>query len=156
MNERKEIEVDEKHWQQMMAGDVPIQRMKGRSVEPAAKPVPEPTVESKVEPMPEPAVESATEPVEAKKETKERKKTGINQSDFVELFLKENRLSDRRIVYVGKETYEKLTKYVSVISDRKLGIVGYVDNIVSHHIESYKPAINELYESRIGCKVFKS
>jgi hypothetical protein len=77
-------------------------------------------------------------------------------SDFSELFLKNNRLSDRRMVYVSKETYEKLIRYVSVISDRKLGIVGYVDNIVAHHIETYKPAINELYESRIGCKLFKN
>jgi hypothetical protein len=77
-------------------------------------------------------------------------------SDFTGKFLKINRLSDRRMVYVSKETYEKLIKYVSIISDRKLGIVGYVDNVMSHHIENYKPAINELYESRIGCKVFKS
>ena len=89
-----------------------------------------------------------------KKRNAKRSKN-IRQSDFEGIFLKINRLSDRRIVYVSKETYEKLIKYVSVISDRKLGIVGYVDNVVSHHIDSYKPAINELYESRIGCKVFK-
>ena len=142
MAERQEIKVDEKYLQQMMAADAPIHRAKSSFVEQAeelsAKPEP-----SEVQP-------------EQKRETKDRKRGGVNQSDFAELFLKDNRLSDRRMVYVSKDTYEKLIKYVSIISDRKLGIVGYVDNIVSHHIDSYKPAINDLYESRIGCKVFKN
>jgi hypothetical protein len=122
----------------MMAHDVPIHRAKSAPIEtpPVAEPI------------------EATEP---KKEIKERKRSGsVIQSDFVELFLKDNRLSDRRMVYVSKDTYEKLIKYVSVISDRKLGIVGYVDNVMSHHIDSYKPSINDMYESRIGCKVFKN
>ena len=80
----------------------------------------------------------------------------VRQTDFESTFLKINRLSDRRMVYVSKKTYEKLIKYVSVISDRKLGMVGYIDNVMSHHIDSYKPAINDMYESRIGCKVFKT
>jgi len=145
MTERNEIKVDEKYLQQMMAGDAPVHRAKSTPAEPVA--------ESTVEP--EPPEEQVEQP-EPKKETKERKRGGVNQSDFAELFLKDNRLSDRRMVYVSKDTYEKLIKYVSVISDRKLGIVGYVDNVMSYHIESYKPAINDLYESRIGCKVFKN
>ena len=140
MTERNEVTVDEKYLQQMMAAEVPIQRVKSSTLEPA----------------PESPLAEPVEPPESKKESKDRKRVGVNQSDFADLFLKENRLSDRRMVYVSKETYEKLIKYVSVISDRKLSIIGYVDNIVSHHIESYKPAINELYESRIGCKLFKS
>jgi hypothetical protein len=71
-------------------------------------------------------------------------------------FLKENRLSDRRMVYVSKQTYEKLIKYVDVISDRKVSMAGYVDNIVSQHIDCYEPAINELFESKLGCKLFKN
>jgi hypothetical protein len=59
-------------------------------------------------------------------------------------------------VYFSKETYENLIGYVSVISDRKLSMAGYVDNIVSHHVKSYQTEINDMYESRIGCKVFKS
>ena len=140
MTERKEVGVDEKYIQQMMAYDVPIHRAKSAPIETPPEPVAEPI--------------EATEP---KKETKERKRSGgAMQSDFAELFLKDNRLSDRRMVYVSKDTYEKLIKYVSVISDRKLGIVGYVDNVMSHHIDSYKPSINDMYESRIGCKVFKN
>ena len=82
-------------------------------------------------------------------------KTSELTSEFSELFLKTNRLSDRRMVYVGKETYEQLIKYVSVIGDRKLSIAGYLDNIVAHHIGCHKSEINDMYESRIGCKVFK-
>ena len=139
MAEREIVEVDESLVQQMIAGDTPNR----------AKSVP---AELPAEP---PAADSVEQP-EPKKETKERKRIGVNQSEFAELFLKDNRLSDRRMVYVSKDTYEKLVKYVSVISDRKLGIVGYVDNVMAHHIESYKPAINELYESKIGCKLFKN
>jgi hypothetical protein len=149
MSERKEIKVDEKYWQQMMAADAPIHRVKSLKGELPVEATTQPPEE------PEPP-EEPIEPPEPKRETKERKRGGVNQSDFAELFLKDNRLSDRRMVYVSKETYEKLIKYVSIVSDRKLGIVGYVDNIISHHIECYKPAINDMYESRIGCKVFKN
>jgi hypothetical protein len=134
MSERKEITVDEKFLQQVIAGDVPMHSEKVATEEPTVEPV---------------------EKSEPKREAK-GKRNVTGQSDFAELFLKENRLSDRRMVYVSKDTYEKLVRYVSVISDRRLGLVGYVDNIVAHHIESYKTAINEMYESRIGCKVFKS
>jgi hypothetical protein len=149
MAEREIIEVNENGLKQMIAGEINHYRTKN-SPPPKTIPEREQQPELSIEP-----VETA-EPVEPKKETKERRRSGVIQSDFSELFLKDNRLSDRRMVYVSKETYEKLIKYVSVISDRKLGIVGYVDNIVSHHIECYKSAINDLYESRIGCKVFKN
>ena len=92
----------------------------------------------------------------SKSEKPAKGRRAVPKVDFQATFLKVNRLSDRRIVYVGKDTYEKLIKYVSVISDRKLSVAGYLDNMVAHHIENYEPVINELYESRIGCKVFKN
>ena len=141
MAEREVLEVNEKHLQEMIAGEISHYRTKDD---------PPPKSEPPTEPF------ESIEMSESKKETKERKRSGVSQSDFVDIFLKDNRLSDRRMVYVSKTTYEKLIKYVSVISDRKLGIVGYVDNVMAHHIESYKPAINDMYESRIGCKVFKN
>jgi hypothetical protein len=101
MSEREVIPVDEKYLKELIAGDVPFFRTK--------KPQPE-----NQEIMEEP-VESA-EPV---KKSKEKKRIGADQSDFVGLFLKENRLSDRRMVYVSKETYENIIKYISVISDEK-------------------------------------
>jgi hypothetical protein len=149
MAEKEIFKVNEQNLQQMIAGEVSHYRTKNDSPAETEKEVEMP------QEQPDDSVEVSGQS-QPKKETKERKKVGVNQSDFAELFLKENRLSDRRMVYVSKDTYEKLIRYVSVISDRKLGIVGYVDNIVAHHIECYKPAINELYESRIGCKVFKN
>jgi len=46
-----------------------------------------------------------------------KKKKNTRQSDFERIFLKENRLSDRRMVYVSKDTFEKLVRYISVIND---------------------------------------
>ena len=76
-------------------------------------------------------------------------KTRKRTPDFSELFLKENRLSDRRMIYIGKEAYEELINYVSVISDRKLSMAGYLDNIVSHHIEEHRDTIKELFDHKV-------
>ena len=150
MEERNVIPVDEEYLQQIIAGQVPLHREKHSSSE-----KPETQRKPEVQEIPKDQVEPVemSEPV---KKIKERKRGSTERSDFTELFLKENRLSDRRMVYVSKETYEKLIKYVSVISDRKLSVAGYLDNMVSHHIENYEHIINELYESRIGCKLFKN
>lgn len=135
MNEdKKVVEVDEEGIRRIMSGGVFANT--GQIREQINQTVPEPAKYQ----------EAGADKDSGKKKRK--------QADFEELFLKDNRLSDRRMVYVSKDTYEKLVRYISIISDRKLSIVGYVDNIVAHHIDTYKGAINELYESRIGCKLF--
>jgi hypothetical protein len=150
MSERKRVEVNEEAMRQIMAND-----KQEYLIKPVVK-EPEMRVNQEIEHTPEPVEQETVETSEPIKKTKERKRSGAERSDFAELFLKDNRLSDRRMVYVGKETYEKLIKYVSVISDRKISIAGYLDNIVAHHIENHETVINDLYESRIGCKVFKN
>ena len=143
MSERNVVPVDENRIQRLIAGEISLY-------------TPKQVLHDKTEKQETPAEPvEMVEPVEPVKKPKERKRSVVERSDFAELFLKDNRLSDRRMVYVGKETYEKLIKYVSVISDRKISIAGYLDNMVAHHIENYETVINELYESRIGCKVFK-
>jgi hypothetical protein len=147
MSERNEVPVDENRIQRLIAGEVALYTPKQVL----------PDITEKQETPEEPAeMVEPVEPSEPVKKPKERKRSGVERSDFAELFLKDNRLSDRRIVYVSKETYEKLIKYVSIITDRKLGLVGYVDNVLSHHIETYKSEINDLFESKLGCKVFKN
>ena len=137
----RDLEVDEQYLQRMMAGDLPggfeNGRVKGKSTDIK----PESNEDEK------PAIEPETE-----KESRRKKR---NQLEFPETFLRSNRLSDRRMIYIGKDNYDVLVKYISIISDRKLSLAGYLDNIVSHHIEQYKSDINELYENRIGCKLFK-
>jgi hypothetical protein len=151
MSERKRVTVNEAAMQEIIANDKQEYLIKPFVKEPELLVIQE--VEPEPEPKPEPEPVETTEPV---KKTKEKKRSASERSDFAELFLKDNRLSDRRIVYVSKETYEKLIKYVSIITDRKLGLVGYVDNVMAHHIESYKSEINDLFESKLGCKVFKN
>ena len=139
----RDMDVDEGYLQRMMAGDLPggFDKNKEKVQEKSAETEPESSDE------PKQAIEQDTE-----KESRRKKR---NQPDFSEVFLKDNRLSDRRMIYISKDTYDVLVKYISIISDRKLSIAGYLDNIVSHHIEQYKPDINDIYENKIGCKLFK-
>ena len=79
-----------------------------------------------------------------------KKKRNLNTDEYETVFLKQNILRDRKQVYIGRDTYDRLTKYLGVIAGRKLGIMGYLDNIVSHHIRSHKTEIGELFRDRIG------
>ena len=74
--------------------------------------------------------------------------TNNRQKEFTEVFLKDTNLSDRHLVYISKEMFDLVSKYLPVIGERKISFAGYFENIIRHHIESNKDVINELFENK--------
>ena len=88
------------------------------------------------------------------KVVKMEKMTTNRQKEFTKVFLKDTSLSDRHLVYVSKEMFDLISKYLPVIGERKISFAGYFENIIRHHIESNKDVINELFENKT-VKFFK-
>ena len=80
--------------------------------------------------------------------------TNNRQKEFTEVFLKDTNLSDRHQVYISKEMFDLVSKYLPVIGERKISLAGYFENMIRHHIESNKDVINELFENKT-VKLFK-
>ena len=76
--------------------------------------------------------------------------TSNRHQEFAEVFLKDTNLSDRHQVYISKEMFDLVSRYLPVIGERKVSLAGYFENMIRHHIESNKDIINELYENKKG------
>ncbi|MFI3294162.1 MAG: DUF3408 domain-containing protein [Rikenellaceae bacterium] len=61
------------------------------------------------------------------------------------LFLQKSACKERCCVYVSKDVHEKISKVVNIIAAREVSIGGYIDAVLSTHLEQYKDEINERY-----------
>ena len=128
MEDRVRAKANENEIQQMMAAEVDLYRAK------------------KVEPEPE--VNQDKEETESEIKTQKKKKS--SKPDFVEIFLKEAKIKDRRQIYISKEAYEKISGYLKYIGKGNVSLVSYVDNILFHHMDEHRETINELYNKNFS------
>jgi len=85
--------------------------------------------------------------MDTKSAKRKRNKRGI---DFDATFLKEAKITDRRQMYISGEFYDKISAYLRIISEGKVSMVGYLDNVLAHHILEFKDEINEMYQNKIN------
>jgi hypothetical protein len=137
MQDRPKIKVDEKEIQQMMVAEVPLYRVQEIPKQP--------------EIAPEAELSHREEGAEFDVENiKAQKKKRNSKPNFVEIFLKDNKIRDRRQIYISKEAYDKVSGYLRYIGKGDVSLVSYVDNILFHHMDEYRETINELYNSNIS------
>jgi hypothetical protein len=142
MTDEKEIDVDEDFIKELIAGK-----------KPSKKETTAPTVEvTKVAPVEND--ETATEETVGKPEPVEPVKTGKRKNarsvDFEGIFLKEAKIKDRRQMYISGEFCDRITSYLHIISDGKVSMVGYIHNVLAHHMQEYREMINEMYQNKIN------
>jgi len=130
MDERNRIEVNEKHFMQVIAGEAPL-----FSTQEALR---------EDEKTPESANDGAViSPAKA------GKRKNVRQIDFEATFLKEAKITDRRQMYISGLFYDRISAYLRVISDGKVSMVGYLHNLLAYHMLEFKDDINEMYQNKI-------
>jgi len=75
---------------------------------------------------------------------RERRKS--DKSDYESLFICRNTLKNRKTIYIAKELQDTLAEIVMSMRSRDMTIGIYVENIILHHLETYKDEINRLAE----------
>jgi len=167
MAERNLVEVNEKSLMRMIAGEEPIlseqEAQKADVNTPEVKTQKAPEVETQ-------KVEENTPEAESQKvedgdipETGndvsvnegvitpvKGKKKNSRQTDFEATFLKEAKITDRRQLYISGVFYDKISAYLRTISEGKVSMVGYIHNVLAHHMLEFKDEINTLYQSKIN------
>ena len=131
-----EIEVDEDYLKRVMAGEEPLYS--------EGKPLNVADETGRQQENDEPVHEEPAEPV------KTGKRKNSRHTDFEGTFLKEAKIKDRRQMYISGEFYDRISSYLRIISDGKISMVGYVHNVLAHHMLEFRDMINEMYQNRIN------
>lgn len=114
---------------------------------------------------PTPAIRPANQPEETEREEKKveaasvrnnrdgaegRKKKKQPTGDYEDLFLKSSEETARygKTIYIRKEFHERIQRICQVIGDNQVSLYSYIDNVLSHHFESYKEDIRDGYERK--------
>ena len=125
-------QIDEDFMKDIISQGFPMKRERERENKTVA-PIPE----EEPEILPEVAI--TTEKPRRKKEVK---------SEYVERYFERVDFSDRQLVYITRETHQRLTDIVNVIGGKQGTIGGYIENIIRDHFENHKEEVNTIYASR--------
>lgn len=77
-----------------------------------------------------------------------REKRVAAKDDYESLFICRNTLKNRKTIYIAKELQDTLAEIVMLMRNRDMTIGIYVENIILHHLETYKEEINRLAEMK--------
>lgn len=100
-------------------------------VEPA-----EPTLQS--EPTEKPA---ATEPAIAKRISQKQRKASLEE--YKNSFLNPPKITDRKTVYLSKETRDRLDEIVRRLGERGSSVSGFIENMAREHLDTYLNEIDQ-------------
>ena len=77
-----------------------------------------------------------------------RERRKADKGDYESLFICRNTLKNRKTIYIAKELQDTLAEIVMSMRNRDMTIGIYVENIILHHLETYKDEINRLAEMK--------
>ena len=81
-------------------------------------------------------------PVTQARESTRKKKGQVN---YKETFARRNEIKTRECVYISREIHSKIVKLVRALEDTSITIGGYIDVVLSEHLEQHKEEINEIF-----------
>lgn len=77
------------------------------------------------------------------KSSTRRKKGSVNYGD---IFFKRNEFKTRQCVYISQRNHKIISAVVRMLGDKEITVGGYIDLILSEHLEQYKDEIIEAYQ----------
>jgi hypothetical protein len=76
---------------------------------------------------------------------KEPEDSIVELTSYEEQYLKVKELDKRQCVYISKRNHKVLTTLIRSLNSKRLTVGGYIDNIITEHLEKHKAEINHLY-----------
>lgn len=101
-----------------------------------------------------PPGEQADNPTEEKEVTvqpevprEETKRKRSKSPDYESLFLTDAGISTRsgKLVSIREKYHKRIAKIVQALGRKDVSIFSYIDNVLSHHFDTYQVEINEIY-----------
>lgn len=57
--------------------------------------------------------------------------------EYQEAFMRTPKIEDRKPVFISREKRDRLNRIVGLFGDDRMSVSGMVENIVSHHLQTY-------------------
>ena len=149
MAKRQKTEIDEGLIRKMIAGEAPPRE---KSIQDDASTKEPPELPDPAEPVPEP--ETATADAPAVDElpqsftAENRRRRTMPLPDYEQTFLQPVNYDLRASLYVSRVTKLKILEIVKKIGNERLTATSFVDNILRHHITTFRDEINRIYKTR--------
>lgn len=82
---------------------------------------------------------------EASREEPKRKRSKL--PDYESLFLTDAGIPTRsgKLVSIREKYHKRIAKVVQALGKKDVSIFSYIDNVLSHHFDTYQDEINEIY-----------
>lgn len=82
-------------------------------------------------------------------ETARRKKG--NKPGYEDTFVCESSVTARqgKQVYIRKDYHDRILKIIQVIGKNEVSIASYIDNVLTHHFNTYRHEITESYQQHL-------
>lgn len=149
MAKRQKTEIDEGLIRKMIAGEAPPRE---KSIQDDASTKESPELPDLAEPVLEP--ETATADAPAVDElpqsftAENRRRRTMPLPDYEQTFLQPVNYDLRASLYVSRATKLKILEIVKKIGNERLTATSFVDNILRHHITTFRDEINRIYKTR--------
>jgi len=80
--------------------------------------------------------------------TEQPKRTSSKQrkeslDEYRELFLHAPMIIDRQPIFISRELRDKIDEVVRKLGERKMSVSGFAENVLYHHLESYKEEVEK-------------
>lgn len=72
--------------------------------------------------------------------------------EYEALFIRESDLPPARFgksVYIRKEHHDRISQIVAVVGGNEVSLFGYIDNVLTHHFESFNDEISATFKKKI-------
>ena len=86
--------------------------------------------------------------VPRQKHEQPQRRTSISGSDYDQFFLVRNEIKFRKAAYLSVANHDAISRIVKELGNGQLSVGGYLDLIVTAHLEQYRERINALYRAR--------
>ena len=147
MAKRQKTEIDEGLIRKMIAGEA-SPREKSTQEDASTKESPE--LHGPAEPVPEPETADAPAVDELPQSfaAENRRRRTMSLPDYEQTFLQPVNYDLRASLYVSRATKLKILEIVKKIGNERLTATSFVDNILRHHITTFRDEINRIYKIR--------
>lgn len=145
---RKEINVDEASIVERISNRERSLKASIPQQEEPAQPLP---VEGESPPLTEEKTDVSEYETKAPPPRRESSKRKRGQAEYGDVFLKRKEFKTRQSVYISQEVHASIARLVHVLAltGNEISVGGYIDNVLSEHLESYKEVFSEMYRKQL-------
>lgn len=74
------------------------------------------------------------------------------KGNYDEIYLRRKEVKTRQPVYISQEIHQSITRLVHLLAlaNKDISVGGYIDNVLSEHLERHREEIAELYRQQMN------